>query len=246
MILRWLTQPLRPPAAAPEREELTLPDGPLPVCWRRNGRARRVTLRICPAERAVVITLPARAGRRQGLALLSEHGAWARERLAALAPRLPFRPGAEVPLLGRPHVIRHLPEARRGVWLEPGAILVSGEEAHLPRRVSDFLRAEARREVGVRAHPLATRIERRIARIVIKDPRSRWGSCAPDGTLAFSWRLVLAPAFVLDYVVAHEVAHLAELNHSARFWRMVGLICPDPEPAKAWLSAHGPDLLRYG
>jgi len=232
--------------ALPEREDVALPVGSVPVRWKRNARARRVSLRICPVERLVVITLPSRIGRRQGVALLAEHHGWVREKLAALAPKVAFAPGVEVPLLGEMHVIRHVPEGRRGVWREGGAILVSGERAHLSRRVADFLRAEARREIAPRAQALAARIERRIKRIILKDTRSRWGSCAPDGSLAFSWRLVLAPSFVLDYVVAHEVAHLAELNHGARFWRIVHMICPDPEPAKLWLARNGQGLLRYG
>jgi predicted metal-dependent hydrolase len=82
--------------------------------------------------------------------------------------------------------------------------------------------------------------------IRLKDTRSRWGSCAPDGTLAFSWRLVMAPDWVLDYVVAHEVAHLRELNHSSRFWAHVERLTPHRDAAVEWLRQHGPALLRVG
>jgi predicted metal-dependent hydrolase len=159
---------------------------------------------------------------------------------------VPFEDGALVPLLGRPHAIRHRPGAVGGVWLEGDELHVSGDPAFLSRRVTAWLRAHAKAEIGPRAAEHAARIERRVTRISIKDPRSRWASCAPDGTLAFSWRLVLAPSWVLDYVVAHEVAHLAEMNHGPRFWAAVSRLTPHTEAAKAWLAAHGPRLLRYG
>ena len=80
----------------------------------------------------------------------------------------------------------------------------------------------------------------------MRDQSSRWGSCNSDGVLSFSWRLILAPPFVLDYLAAHEVAHLVEMNHSVRFWRVVARICPEMDRAKAWITAHGNDLHRYG
>ncbi len=230
----------------PARESLALDHGVVEVEWRRSARARRVTLRIDPAAGTVVVTLPMRAGRNQGLALLRAHAGWVTERLAALSPRVPFADGAVVPLLGRPHAIRHRPGAVGGVWLEGEEIHVSGDAAFLPRRVTAWLREHARAEIAPRAAVHAGRLARRYARISIKDPRSRWASCAPDGTLAFSWRLVLTPAWVLDYVVAHEVAHLAEMNHGPRFWAAVSQLTPHTEAAKHWLAAHGQRLLRYG
>lgn len=241
----------RPPlalrtAAPPVRERLALAGGEAEVEWRRSTRARRVTLRIDPSAGAVVVTLPHRAGRGQGLALLEAHSAWVAERLAALSPRVPFVDGAVVPLLGRPHVIRHRPGGVGGVWLEGNEIHVAGDAAFLARRVTAWLRAHAKAEIAPRAAAHAGRIGRRVARISIKDPKSRWASCAPNGTLAFSWRLVLTPPWVLDYVVAHEVAHLAEMNHGPRFWAAVSHLTPHAETAKTWLAAHGARLLRFG
>jgi predicted metal-dependent hydrolase len=233
-------------SAAAARETLALGHGVAEVEWRRSARARRVTLRIDPAAGAVVVTLPPRAGRWQGLALLNAHAAWVTDRLAALSPRVPFEDGASVPLLGRPHRIRHRPGTVGGVWLEGEEIHVSGEAAFIPRRVTAWLRGYAKAEIAPRCASHAARISRRVTRVTIKDPKSRWASCAPDGTLAFSWRLVLAPPWVLDYVVAHEVAHLAEMNHGPRFWAAVSRLTPHTEAAKAWLAAHGPRLLRYG
>ena len=217
-----------------------------PVRWRRNARARRVSLRIDPRAGAVVVTLPPRANRQSGIALLTTHAAWVLERLAALAPHVAPAPGVEVNLGGAPYVIRHLPEGRGGAWLEPGAICVSGDIAFLPRRVMDFLRAEAKRRITVLVAGHAAVLGVKPRAIRLKDTRSRWGSCAPDGTLAFSWRLVMAPDWVLDYVVAHEVAHMKELNHSPRFWAHVAKLTPHRDAAVAWLRAEGPTLLRVG
>jgi predicted metal-dependent hydrolase len=238
----------------PESEVVVLPAPPgalapameLPVHWRASARAQRVSMRICPRAGAVVITLPPRTGRRAGMALLKQHGAWAMERIAALAPPVEFAPGAEILLGGVPHRIRHEPSLRGAAVLEGTDIVVAGAIAHLKRRVAEFLRAEAMRRIGVRAAPHAEALGVAPRAIRLKDTRSRWGSCAPNGILAFSWRLVMAPDWVLDYVVAHEVAHLRELNHSARFWAHVDRLTPDRDAAVEWLRVEGPALLRVG
>jgi predicted metal-dependent hydrolase len=236
----------------PDSETVVLRPGVLgppvdcPVRWQRSARARRVSLRIDPRAGEVVVTLPMRAGRRAGMALLTAHAAWVMQRLAALAPPRPFVPGAEVPLGGEPHVIRHDPAARGGAFLDGATIVVSGREEFLARRVKDFLRAEAKRRIGILAARHAATLGVKIRAIRVKDTSSRWGSCAPDGTLAFSWRLVMAPEWVLDYVVAHEVAHLRELNHSRRFWALVERLTPHRETAQDWLRENGPALLRIG
>jgi predicted metal-dependent hydrolase len=232
----------------PESETITLaaPPGDCRVQWRPSARARRVSLRICPRAGAVVIILPPRAGRRAGLALLRANGAWAMSRLAALAPAAPFEAGGSVAIGGAPHLIRHDPAGRGGAFLRDGALVVTGEADVLARRVADFLRAEAERRIGRLAAGHAAVLGVTPRAIRLKDTRSRWGSCARNGTLAFSWRLVMAPGWVLDYVVAHEVAHLREMNHSARFWAQVARLSPHRAAAVAWLRAHGPALLRAG
>jgi predicted metal-dependent hydrolase len=231
---------LRPPPGA------LAPPRAIAVRWRHSARARNVSLTICPRAGAVVITLPEGKGRRAGLSLLREHADWAAERLAALAPAVAFAPGATLPLGGERHVVRHEPRRRGGAFLEEGAIIVTGAREFLPRRLGDFLRAEARRRIGALVGPHAAALGVAPRAIRVKDTRSRWGSCAPDGTLAFSWRLVMAPVWVADYVVAHEVAHLSELNHSPRFWALVGRLSPHRAAAADWLRAEGPALLRVG
>jgi predicted metal-dependent hydrolase len=227
-------------------ELLSLPSGFARVQWRRSARARRVSLRIDPRRGAVVVTLPPRAGRRAGMALLMGHADWVAERLAALPRAIAFADGAVVPLAGTPHRIQRVPAGQGGAWLEGDAILVAGAPEFLPRRVADFLRAEARRRFSALVAAKAAAAGLTAKRVTVKDTRSRWGSCAPDGTLAFSWRLVMAPSFVQDYVAAHEVAHLKHMNHGARFWALVEQLTPHTSAAIAWLRARGAGLLRIG
>ena len=218
----------------------------VPLTMRTSPRARRLTLRIDPAEDAVELVLPRGVTMREGLRFAAGKSGWILTRLTARPPRVPFAAGAVLPYLGIDHVIRHRPDARGVVWRDGGELHVAGREAHLPRRVGDWLKSEARRELSRRASAKAAVIGRRIRRIGLRDPKTRWGSCAPSGVLSFSWRLVLAPEPVLDYVVAHEVAHLVEPNHGPRFWRLVGQLTPDVDGPRAWLRRHGHRLLRYG
>lgn len=215
------------------------------VQWLRSSRARRVSLRICPRQAAVVVVLPPQAARRAGLALLRANGPWVLARLAGLAPANPLLDGGRVMLGGRDCTIRHDPAAV-GTSLVDDQVVVGGAPEYLPGRVLDFLRAEAERRIGVLTARHAATLEVKPGAIRLKDTRSRWGSCAPDGTLAFSWRLVMAPDWVLDYAVSHEVAHLREMNHSPRFWAHVSRLTPHRDAAAAWLRANGPTLLRVG
>lgn len=227
-------------------ELVTLTSGETLVCWRRNARARRVSLRIDPTAGHVVVTLPPRAGRAAGMALLATHALWVADRLSALPDSVTLADGAELPLHGALVRIRHQPGGHGGAWLEEDEILVSGRPEHLPRRVGDFLRREARRSLVALTIEKARTINESLARVSIKDTRSRWGSCSPDKVVMYSWRLVMAPPWVQDYVAAHEVAHLRHLNHGARFWALVAKLTPHTDAAVAWLHTQGPALLRVG
>ncbi len=213
---------------------------------KRNPRARRVILRIDASDGAAVLTLPPGFSNRQALDFLEKNSSWLAERLKRLPERIPFAHGLVLPVLGTAHEIVALPEARRGVWREAGRLYVSGREEHLPRRVTDYLKAEAKQELGWRARDMAALLERKVSRVSVRDTKSRWGSCTQDGALSFSWRLILAPEEVLDYLVAHEVAHLVEMNHSPAFWRQVARLHPEHRQARAWLRREGAGLWRYG
>ena len=203
-------------------------------------------MRIDPAGGAILVTLPPRASRRAGIALLMGHADWVARRLAALPAPLVPADGVAVPISGVPYRIRHHPDRRGAAWLEAGELHVTGAPEFLRRRVLDFLRAEAARRLSPLAREKAARAGLIPGRISVKDTVSRWGSCAPDGALAFSWRLVMAPEFVQDYVTAHEVAHLRHMNHGPAFWSLVAVLTAHTSLAMSWLRRDGPGLLRVG
>lgn len=151
-----------------------------------------------------------------------------------------------VPLCGAPHRICHVPQHRGAAWIQGNELFVTGAAEFMRRRVLDFLRAEARRRLSALAMAKAQLIGQQPRRVVVKDTCSRWGSCAPDRTIAFSWRLVMAPEFVQDYVAAHEVAHLKHMNHGKRFWAVVEGLTPYSATAIPWLRQEGTRLLRIG
>jgi len=221
------------------------------VRLRRHRQARRYTLRVVAVTREAVLTMPPRGSFREAREFAERHGAWIAARLDRLPRAAPFEHGTEIPLRGVVHAITHRRSARGAVWTEIDRdgrrmLCVTGHATHLARRITDYLKREAKRDLEAAVARYAERLGVKVRRISIRDQVSRWGSCSTSGALSFSWRLVLAPRFVLDYLAAHEVAHLIEMNHSARFWRLLGRICPEMERAKAWLDVRGTDLHRYG
>lgn len=237
-----------PPKLAPHREvgSLALGGRAIPLVMRKSRRARYLSLRLDPVEDAVELVLPWGVSLREGLRFAATKTAWLSANLESRPPRVVFAPDVRIPFLGTEHRILHDPAARAGVRREEGCILVSGAPEFVARRVRDWLKREAARVLAERARATAARIGRHVERVRVRDPKSRWGSCAPDGGLSFSWRLVLVPESVLDYVVAHEVAHLVHANHGKRFWRLVAELTTDGEDARAWLTGNGAALLRYG
>jgi predicted metal-dependent hydrolase len=221
------------------------------VRLRRHRQARRYTLRIQAATREVVLTLPSRGSIKEATAFAGKHGAWIAARLARLPERVPLEHGAVVPFRDVPHRIVHRPGARGTVWTEwddagDHLLCVAGEAPHVARRITDFFKREVRRDVEAASRRYARELGVTIRRIGVRDQVSRWGSCSTSGVLSYSWRLIFAPPHVLDYIAAHEVAHLVEMNHSPRFWRLVERLDPDLRRAKAWIDVHGKDLHRYG
>ncbi|MGB7075986.1 MAG: SprT family zinc-dependent metalloprotease [Xanthobacteraceae bacterium] len=221
------------------------------VLLRRHRQARRYTLRIQASTREVVLTLPLRGSLKEAHAFAQKHSAWIAVRLGRLPVAAPFAPGVVMPLRGEPHRIIHRHSTRGTVWTEVAAngerlLCVAGQAPHIGRRIGDFLRREAKRDLEAASLRYARELGLAVRRVTVRDQSSRWGSCSTTGLLSYSWRLILAPSYVLDYLAAHEVAHLIEMNHSAKFWRVVQRICPGHRQAKIWLDGHGADLHRYG
>ena len=240
---RSLTKPARSPI---EEREHNVAGRTLPLRIVENDRARRLTLRIDAGGQGLRITVP--PGLRQGEVekFLHRHQGWLEQRLAKVPERPQVRPGIKIPFRGLPHRIVHEPGRRGTVSIGEGeagpCLVVHGERLHLPRRLADFLKREARREIEALVATHTATVGRNAKVIHFRDTTSRWGSCTSDGTLSFSWRIMMAPPAVINYLVAHEVAHLKEMNHGPKFWKLCHELCPDTERCKAWLKRNGSAL----
>lgn len=223
----------------------------IPLKIVENARARRLTLRIATAGEGLRVTTPPGISLSDVQRFIARHQDWLEERYKKLPVDAQIRPGIKLPLRGKPHRIIH-EEGRRGTVSaiiregEP-VLLVHGEIEHLPRRVADFLKREAKHDIEALVAKHTATVGRRAKTIRYRDTSSRWGSCTHDGVLSFSWRIMMAPSPVINYLVAHEVAHLKEMNHGPRFWKLCTELCPDTERCRDWLKRNGSSLqaLRF-
>lgn len=218
---------------------------------RRRHDARRFTLRVSQVTGEATLTIPQRGDLGAAIRFAEAHGAWIATRLRRVPKRIEFVPGAIVPVRGAPHPVVWRADARAvpEITAHPDGgmmILAGGDRRHVPRRVQDLLRREALRDLERAVERYTSALGVRARSITLRDQRTRWGSCASSGRLNFSWRLIMAPAPVLDYLAAHEVCHLREMNHSERFWALVYHLCPETDAAEAWLKTNGAGLHRYG
>jgi predicted metal-dependent hydrolase len=228
-----------------------------PIEVRRHPAARRLTLRVSKTKRAVLVTVPEQCRMEEASRFVESNLDWVRERLGSVPEPVPFEDGAKIPLRGRPHSLcftgasRARSGARSVVEVDaspglPPRLVVTGRLEHASRRLKDWLLEQARADLDVSVSHYSKALGVKARSISLRDQTSRWGSCTAGGLLSFSWRLVMAPTHVLDYVAAHEVAHLIEMNHGPRFWKHVARCMPRLEEAKRWLRSHGADLHRYG
>ena len=230
----------------PELRTLDLAGRLMPLTIRKHERATRITLRIEPGGRALKMTVPHGVPVREINAFLDRHQGWLITKLSKFEPDAKLRDGGEILIRGVPHQIEHSGSLRgitEVLHLDGEHILrVSGMPEHAGRRIAAFLKKEARADLERLVKLHASTIRADVASITMKDTRSRWGSCSSRGNLSFSWRILMAPPEVIDYLAAHEVAHLKEMNHGPRFWALCKKLCPHTEEAKAWLKRHGTHL----
>ena len=220
-------------------------DGDLvPVTVRRNSQAKRLILRVDRATGEVKLTLPKHVGARAAEKFISKQRAWIAKERAALEPQHVLCDGAALYFLGQKHRIVFTGCAPRTVKRVGDEIQVGGPADMAAKRLENWLRREAKAVLSDRAGLHAETLDLDYNRISIGDMKSRWGSCSSRGTLRFSWRLVMAPFDVMDYVAAHEVAHLREMNHSDRFWAEVAKCVPEHRKLRRWLKTEGNALFN--
>jgi len=214
---------------------------PIPLVLRRSGRARRISLRVSQLDGRVTLTLPRGVSDVEALEFADSKGTWIRKHLAKRREDVEVRHGSVLPIEG---VACHIVTApKRQVIMQPGEVAVPDGPAGA--RLGAWLRTLARDRLVQAADHYSDILGREYLRITLRDTRSRWGSCSSHGALMFSWRLILAPPEVLRYVAAHEVAHLAEMNHSPAFWANVERIHGSFSAPRKWLRDNGSDLHRY-
>ncbi|MDR3474226.1 MAG: SprT family zinc-dependent metalloprotease [Devosia sp.] len=233
----------------PEATEARIDGRAITIAVRVSARARSYRLSI-PHYGAPVLTVPRYGRWSEAEAFLNRQTGWLAARLKRAVEPVVFTEGARVPVRGIDHLVVATGKVRGRVEVTEidgaPALLVPGEPAHQARRLTDWLKAEAQRdlEASVAIHTTALEVVAKSVRL--RSQSTRWGSCSSTGRLNFNWRLILAPPFVLDYVAAHEVAHLVEMNHSAAFWATVEKTLPEMARGRSWLKAHGRRLMAYG
>ena len=216
---------------------------PIEITLRRSARARRFSLRVSRLDGRVTLSLPTRARESDALAFARAQEDWLRRALAAVPSEAQLHFGAAIPFEGR--LLRLAPGQGRGPQAENDSLLVPGDEALLARRVAAFLKTRARDRLAAASDRYAGLLGRPYQSLSLRDTRSRWGSCTHDGRLMYSWRLIMAPPQVLEYVCAHEVAHLAEMNHSPAFWAVVARLMPGYAAPRRWLKTQGQELHAF-
>ncbi|MDD9901189.1 MAG: SprT family zinc-dependent metalloprotease [Alphaproteobacteria bacterium] len=208
-----------------------------------SARAKRMSLRVDSRTGEVLLSLPRRTSVRRAEKFIMESHDWIEKQRAKNSLLPDVVDGAVIGILGRDYVVTH--RSGRGLpRIEDGQVIVHGDPAHLVRRLRDFLKKEAKRVLPPIVTEKARQADVTIKNIRIIDPKTRWGSCGPDGQIMLSWRLLLAPVYVADYLAAHEVAHRVHMNHSKKFWRLCDSLCENGPAARDWLTVHGDQLMR--
>lgn len=217
----------------------------LPLVIRRHKRAKRICLRYNPTSHQINLTLPRHTRLSDGIDFITEKTEWLLSTIEDIPCKKQLKPGVCITIVGDRYRIKHVPDLGMPYQLRAGILCISGKRENFSRNVEDALKRIARQRITMLSLKYADRIGGRVNRVTVRDTRSRWGSCSSNGNLSFSWRLIFAPRKVLEYVVAHEVAHLRHMNHSQRFWDLTETICPNHVAPKEWLRVHGKELYRF-
>lgn len=213
----------------------------VPIDLRRSARARRISLRVSALDGRVTLTVPRHVKTKVALEFAEEKSDWIAKALEKQNPIVLVEIGAEIPVIGDMH--RVVLGAGRAARIKDG--IIEAPEGRVGPAVQAQVKSLARERLVEASDRYAAALGRTYGRITLRDTRSRWGSCSHEGNLMYSWRLVLAPPEVLDYVAAHEVAHLAHMDHSNAFWAAVADLCPDYQVPRGWLRTEGASLHSY-
>ena len=210
----------------------------------RSGKAKRLTLRIDEKNKCPVVTLPKYCSKKQALEFLQNNQDWMVNMLARLPSEKKFSNGEEFCFWGEKYVVLH-EVGYKGAKFENGFLKIGGDKTFLHRRVCDFIKEKALKKLAEETVKKAKNIGCKVCGVAIKDTKSRWGSCSSLGNINYNWRIVLAPKFVIEYLICHEVCHLKHQNHSKDFWQELENMCKNFEDGRHWLKIKGKELYKY-
>ena len=227
---------------------ITLEGEEFPIAIKRHATAKRYTLRYDGEQELIKLTIPKRASIKGGLEFTASRANWLFGQMHKVADRTELAPGAEFPLLGLNTLLAH--EAGRGMAEldeseQPQTLTIRGGADFFNSRLKRYLSRYLKEFITPIANEYAGTLGVKFKKVSIRDTKTHWGSCTPDGNLSFAFRLVFAEPEIVDYIVAHEVAHLRELNHSKDFWQLTEQLCPDYKTHRKWLKEHGSELERF-
>lgn len=231
------------------RTEINLGAMSAPLVARVNRRAKKLIVKVDAVTGEILVTAPSKRTLPDAIAFAHERADWIAGQMKNALRAKPFAPGAVIPYRGVDHLIVQCGGPRAPVRLDydAGPVLrVGGEAEHVNRRLTDWLKKQARQILAERADHYSARLGRTRGPLRVRDMRTRWGSCTSEGAMSFSWRLVLTPPEILDYVAAHECAHLVHMDHSPAFWRLLATLDVDARAAATWFREHGQKLFAYG
>ena len=231
------------------RTEINIDERAVPLVARVNRRAKRLILKVDPVAGEILVTAPSKRAVPEAIAFAHERAQWIASQLDEKLRARPFAEGMRFPYRGSPHTLIREGGPRAPVRIDAEylpAVRIGGDAEHLNRRVVDWMKKEARQALTKRVDRYCAQLEKKRGSLRIRDTRTRWASCSSDGTLSFSWRLIMAPDHILDYVAAHECVHLIHMNHSPAFWRRVASLGIDAREAENWFNANGAALFSYG
>lgn len=216
---------------------------------RISKRAKRIALRLDPKTNDIHLVIPPRASMKKALDFAFTHQDWIREKIETRPAPIPFEDGVSLPLFGEDimlDIYYDITLKRTSITLNKNILSIKTNKEEPSLRITRFLKEKARERLASLAHEKAGQIDKTVKRVQVRDTKSRWGSCSPDGTISFSWRIIFAPIAALDYLVAHEVAHLTHKNHGPQFWALCEELSTDYKAGKEWIRKHGHSLMRYG
>jgi len=231
------------------RTEINIGQRAVPLVTRVNRRAKRLILKVDPVAGEILVTAPSKGSVPEAIRFACDRSDWIATQLEDRLLGRPFKDGMITPYRGETHLIRHAGGPRTRVQIDPGdppALRVGGDPAHLNRRLTDWMKRQAQEILTTRVDDYCARLNVKRRAIRIRDTRTRWGSCTSDGVLSFSWRLIIAPPDMLDYVAAHECTHLLHMDHSPAFWRRLATLDVDARAASDWFNGPGAELFAYG